>query len=359
MTTPFKTKYPFGVQTKRFATIGFHPGLDPDGYMNAHKKKLGPGQYDPKYCLCLQKAPEKSPWTIKKRTEEFSQTLGFKNHGILENRKYMKCSGGPGIYDIPESIWQAKKCSILTNKDFGMTKRFTTLRNNNPGPGSYGKDIAKTTTMNMNRFSTKETFEFDGFVDRFKPPYKPWAMPPNKYRPVDRNSIEKLLSRVVSKRGPYDLFTGPRDGTTIKNHFAPPLKCSPDKYYSYLDGANYLLLHPNKKMTGQFFKANRFPKYPATRMMMNDISTCYRDPKFPGPASYDIKQSSIRILDKSQHAFNDSKVEARPGRKWEISPGPGRYKIKHPHCSQKKRATCVFLSKTGRQEHKAIDYTTF
>lgn len=359
MATSFKTKHPFGIQTKRFATIGFHPGLDPSGYMNAHKKKLAPGQYDPKYCPCILKIPEVSPWTVKKRTEEFSQSLGYKNHQILEQRNNMKCSGGPGIYDIPESIWKVKRSSKSNDTDFGMTIRFPTLRNDNPGPGSYGKDIAETTTMDTRGFSKTETFEFDGFIDRFKPPYKPWAMAPNKYRPVDRGSIEKLLSRVVSKRGPYDMFTGPRDGTTIKNYFSPPLNCSPDKYYSYLDGVNYLLHHPSKKMTGSFFKATRFPKYPTSRMMMTDISTCYRDPQFPGPASYDIKQSCIRILDKSVFAFNDSKVEARPGRKWEIAPGPGRYKIKHPRCTHVKRGTCVFLSKTKRTEHKAIDYTSF
>lgn len=44
---------PFGVATKRFLGIGFHPGLDPNGVMR-EKTKLGPGEYFPmqfpKFC---------------------------------------------------------------------------------------------------------------------------------------------------------------------------------------------------------------------------------------------------------------------------------------------------------------------
>lgn len=33
-------------------------------------------------------------------------------------------------------------------------------------------------------------------------------------------------------------------------------------------------------------KAERFPKKPCTRMMLADISMCYKDPNHPGPAHY-------------------------------------------------------------------------
>lgn len=38
---------PFGIGTKRFAGIGYHPSLDPSGAMRENKSKLGPGEYYP------------------------------------------------------------------------------------------------------------------------------------------------------------------------------------------------------------------------------------------------------------------------------------------------------------------------
>lgn len=52
---PFKTHAPFGVNTIRFNSIGFHPDLDKDGALNKNKCKLGPGQYDPEVVECLHK----------------------------------------------------------------------------------------------------------------------------------------------------------------------------------------------------------------------------------------------------------------------------------------------------------------
>lgn len=52
---PFKTTAPFGVSTKRFCPIGFHPDLDKDGTLNKNKCTLGPGQYNPERFECLHK----------------------------------------------------------------------------------------------------------------------------------------------------------------------------------------------------------------------------------------------------------------------------------------------------------------
>lgn len=45
---------PFGIGSKRFLGIGFHPLLDPTGSLRKDKSKLGPGEYYPaqfpKFC---------------------------------------------------------------------------------------------------------------------------------------------------------------------------------------------------------------------------------------------------------------------------------------------------------------------
>lgn len=51
----FKTYAPFGMNTKRFCPIGFHPDLDKDGTLNKNKCTLGPGQYNPERFECLHK----------------------------------------------------------------------------------------------------------------------------------------------------------------------------------------------------------------------------------------------------------------------------------------------------------------
>lgn len=151
-------------------------------------------------------------------------------------------------------------------------------------------------------------FEWDGFIDRFKSTAAPWAKPPNLYTPNDPGSISALLNKVVSKRGPYDCFTGPRDGSTIKNHFAPPSFKGPATWiHTWPNELDILLHHASKRRYfvlrslnnrweyiilcvfrhGCFFTTARFGRATA-RHMVDDQTQCYRDPKEPGPGSYDI-----------------------------------------------------------------------
>lgn len=45
---PIKKYAPFGVNTKRFNKIGFHPNLDVSGAMKKEITKTGPGSYNTK-----------------------------------------------------------------------------------------------------------------------------------------------------------------------------------------------------------------------------------------------------------------------------------------------------------------------
>lgn len=87
------------------------------------------------------------------------------------------------------------------------------------------------------------TFEFDGFVSRFKNTEPPFRKAPNRYN----IPVKSIVDKEVSKRGPYDCFTGPRDGTTIKNKFAPPLFKPPDQFFVIPSEMDQLLTHPSKR----------------------------------------------------------------------------------------------------------------
>lgn len=101
--------------------------------------------------------------------------------------------------------------------------------------------------MKHKQITNLPSFEWDGFVARFKDESPVWKKAPNCYDPNDPGSISALLNKVVSKRGPYDCFTGPRDETTIKNHFAPPLFKGPLNWFNtWPNELEILLKHPRK-----------------------------------------------------------------------------------------------------------------
>ncbi|KRT79409.1 hypothetical protein AMK59_8469 [Oryctes borbonicus] len=358
--TKFATHAPFGVQTKRFAPIGYHPKLDSTGLLRAHKTKLSPCDYYPKEYECQYKKVNKavSVWKRKADCEQFAENLGFRNHALLEQRKYYKAVGGPGSYDISEDIYKKKSHSVRKDVNFGNEVKFFHISDYTPAPGTYTGNILNSCLIKR-QLTSKPPFEWDGFVDRFKTPSKSWSKPPNLYNPKDVGSIEALLNRVVSKKGPYNLFTGPRDSTTIKNHFAPPKRCTPDKYYTWPNGLDYLLHHPSKRRCGSYLKDARFRKKPTVRMLIDDLATCYRNPHDPSPATYDTKFDSITKLEPTMHPFNDSVPIVRKGVKWTITPGPGRYNVSLPKCKKVKAQSWVFKSKTGRTEYKPTIYSLF
>lgn len=49
---PFTTHAPFGVATKKFTKIGFHPELDKSGAMKREITKVGPGSFNPRRHQC-------------------------------------------------------------------------------------------------------------------------------------------------------------------------------------------------------------------------------------------------------------------------------------------------------------------
>jgi len=88
-------------------------------------------------------------------------------------------------------------------------------------------------------------------------------------------------------------------------------------------------------------------KKPVTRMMLQNISTCYKDPDEPGPGHYNPrtprKPSSLK-----RYPFDSNVEYARPLPPNGIRPGPGRYKIKQKYRVKGDGWACVFKSKVPR-----------
>lgn len=81
-------------------------------------------------------------------------------------------------------------------------------------------------------------------------------------------------------------------------------------------------------------------------MMLQDISTCYKDPDEPGPASYD-PQTSRKPSPCIRYPF-DSNIEYVRPMPSDITPGPGRYKFKKDYRIKGHGWTCVFKSQVPR-----------
>ncbi|KAJ8964215.1 hypothetical protein NQ314_005044 [Rhamnusium bicolor] len=340
-----KTCAPFGVATKRFVKVGFHPELDISGAMKREITKVGPGGYEPEFPKC--KSKRGMCWRTKWETEEFSKFLGYRNANILEERAFFKSLRGPGTNDIDEGYYKKVDFSVLQDTGFATSKRFQVKESVIvPPPDTYFRNLAKTSTMAKHQFSNVPSFEWDGFIDRLRSREPTYTLPVNRYNIKDGKGTANILNKVVSLRGPYDLFTGPRDGTTIKNYFSPPAFKVPEYSYIKPSDVDVLLTHSSKQRYGRFLKAQRFPKKPTIRCILNDISLCYRNPSDPGPDHYDVSRiKSIIGKDESMYPFDKSQVNARPPTVWKISPGPGRFNPKPIKCIRSKDLLGYFYLK--------------
>ncbi|CAG9834170.1 unnamed protein product [Diabrotica balteata] len=351
---------PFLFATKKFATIGIHPSLDKTGSTKKKITDAGPGSYDPQPAKCTSK--NGYSWKMKLESENFSKHRGHRNPELVKERDFQKTMRGPGTHEVNYDIFKRQCDSKFENVDLGAEKRFVDKTPNFPCANTYFRKFEDLCTVRKKQFSQTPTFEFDGFLDRFRLNLPRHLLPSNiyDYQDHDNKNIADIVKKVVSARGPYDLFTGPRDNTTIKNHFSTPICASPEYYYIKPSNLDVLLHHPSKSRTGKFLQGKRFTK-PILRHILNDLSLCYRNPKDPGPASYNLdKFGSITEKPPNLHPFNTSKSLARPPPAlWNIFPGPGRYNPKPPRCMKQKRASWVFLSKQNRQYYTVVKYSAF
>lgn len=90
--------------------------------------------------------------------------------------------------------------------------------------------------------------------------------------------------------GPYDLFTGPRDNSTMTGYFAPsklpPIKSWPMQIPSTLDRYK----HKSYANYGKISKTDRFLKNPGSRNYLTDLVMCPKDPNSPGPGYYNLQK---------------------------------------------------------------------
>ncbi|XP_036148195.1 lymphocyte expansion molecule [Monomorium pharaonis] len=341
-----KPHFPFNSGTKLDNKLGLHPKL----------KAFAPvspavGSYDPRPIDCKSIIS----WRKQQEAEEFSRIISSKLiKEIIDQKSFIKIECGPGSHEIsrwPESIIEAPCKSLQTNVGFGTVPRFReSYKFTTPGPGYTLRTHNPFFYLEQRRqkgFSDIPTFEFDNLAPRFRETTRTWSLPCNRYNVKHPNSLQVFLDKVISKRGPYDLFTGPRDETTIKRYWTRTKLKEQDNWPQTLPGEIEKLSNKCNYFKGKWSTCPRFTKKPVSRMMLQDIGTCYKDPHEPGPGHYNPrtprKPSTLK-----RYPFDSNIEYVRPIPSSDIRPGPGRYKIKHKYRVKGDGWTCVFKSKVPK-----------
>ncbi|CAH2103650.1 unnamed protein product [Euphydryas editha] len=320
-----KNKAPFGSDVKRFGNSTAHPGLDANGLYLKRPEGCDPCLYNPKaisdiFKVNRNRKSNKDPWRYKAELEDWSKNLGYRNQKVLAKRKWFKSILGPAWHEVVEGTKYKPACK---NLGFGRVSRDKPTTNDTPGPGTYYRRVSFKAPYGSH--SARPTFEREEPC-RFKDNSKKWALAPNRYNIVDKESIELKTKKVVSLRGPYDLFTGKRDESTIKNHFSTSLKCSAATWPIALEST--LNKYKNSHM-GVMNKTNRSLPYRGRNTLV-DMSMCIRKSEDPGPAHYNTRK--FLTFKQNKCGFNSS-YDKPPGYKRVVVwPGVGRYSIKNITC---------------------------
>ncbi|XP_014361192.2 uncharacterized protein LOC106713009 [Papilio machaon] len=310
----------FGSGVKRFGKNTGHPKLDPNGLYISRPEACDPCLYHPQdidkvFDFNKHIKNRVDPWKYKSDLEEWSKNLGYRNQKVLDRKKWFDSLLGPAWHDVQDDKKYEPACN---NVGFGRTPRFKHSTKSIPGPGTYYKHVPYKAPHGPH--SKKQTFEMQEPC-RFKDPAPKWSLAPNRYNIIDKDSIEEKPKKIVSLRGPYDLFTGKRDGTSIKNHFNRTKVSAASWPYS-MKGCmeTYKRSH-----YGEMNKTNR--ELPCrSRNTLVDLAMCIRYPSEPGPGQYDVERP--RQFVQNAQGFNSS-YDRPPGyRRAEVWPAVGRYHVR-------------------------------
>ncbi|KAF9817117.1 hypothetical protein SFRURICE_013905 [Spodoptera frugiperda] len=340
--TKSKKKIGFNSTCERFGRVTGHPNLDPSGLYATRPDGCDPCLYSPIPIHLLCEAThkhkiDKDPWRYKNELEEWAKNLGYRNQKILEQRQWTRSLLGPAWHEVNEVPKYEPACK---NVGFGRTPRFKPmLRHAVPDPGAYYKSVPFKAPYGPH--SSRPTFEREEPC-RFKDTTPKWCLASNRYTIIDKDSIDQKSKKVISIRGPYDLFTGKRDESTIKNHFNTSLKCSAASWPIALKGSleKYKTSH-----FGKLNKTNRSKPYRGRNILI-DLAMCPRRPQDPGPTRYIT--TPPYTFKQYRHGFNSS-YDRPPGyKKVVVWPGVGRYKFSTQRSIAGNGHKHVFLSKIER-----------
>ncbi|XP_026675321.1 lymphocyte expansion molecule-like [Ceratina calcarata] len=343
---------PFNVGSKRDVVIGLHPKL-----YKTSTDTPNVGTYDPQPIKTKCTA---SNWDNELKAEEFAATMGGKiPEKYLIEKDVLRRGRGPGTHEIvqwPDTVLYRPCKTIKRDVGFGGTVPLfqPSWPSTTPGPGYTRNPYRYIDRRRRRGSSCVPTFEYDGLRPRFPPvTTKSWILPCNLYDVRDTRTLDAVLNKVTGKRGPYDLFTGPRDDSTLRSYQATVKLEDRGDWPKSLPSELDKLLHKSNYFKGRFTTCPRFPKISGLRSMLKDLALAYKDPKQPGPGHYDPK-SPRKPTSTKNYPFDINVEFVRPEPLTVLQPGPGRYKIRDVRTVEGNGWTFVFKSKAPRTKFIVI-----
>eukprot|EP00794_Sanderia_malayensis_P007718 gene7718-8557_t len=360
---------PFGTQKSRFDVAGIHPKSKTPGTitqvfydkksMNEENRKLGPGKYNtettgsfcPSAIACKASGPG---WRKAYETSQAAKIPHLLYREEWEKKQAQKRLLGPGSYTIPDSF-KSLETKPGSMRGICSTKapRFESGINETPGPGTYGKNgIPHSAMEQKNKKSASTVGMLDaGSSGKRQLPEVGSALCPGQYN--SKSFTDELSERVISKRGPYDLFTGDRNQPITVGYFAAPSKVNlgPGEYdiKSFLQEWN----DNHKTRHGKFGKVDRTPPVHSERIYCCTLSQWPRKADEPAPGNYDPQKLSKPDSSKRPPFGISAERIDRHARKFFLGStnpvGPGRYNICHWQQSQNANSyRSAFKSHTKR-----------
>lgn len=359
---------PFGTQTSRFNVSGIHPQSKPPGTFTQvpYCKKslswagLAPGCYDinvrDAFNDKVVKLRAEGPgWERQYRVAKLAKMPHLLHRGEAKAAEERKRRLGPGSYEHTDFC---KKMEQKPSSTRGIcqtkAKRFVNKEENFPGPGTYGEGgipSAAAENRQNKSASTIGMLDSGGLNDRSIGRVG-CELPPTQYN--KKTFIDLICNKVVSKRGPYDLFSGSRSKGVSTGHYAvnpASTTLGPGSYNidSFVQNWN----SEHKRKHGIFSKMHveisGLNCTAGERIYCKTLSQCPRAKEEPGPGQYSPRVYSINVAKNKPNApaFGTSANRYRMERT-SNNVGAGRYNIAGNAVKKTNGTKCVFKSSTDR-----------
>ncbi|CAF3699406.1 unnamed protein product [Rotaria sordida] len=330
----------FSVKTPRFQSLGLHPELL-TRVQNPTSSNIGPGCYDliqygnfsDKNVQNRRQGPN---WQQALYTEQMAKIPHSSFKDTYEKRKEDQRRIGPGAYSIDDFLIESdRKPRCIRGALDQLTPRFPKDQlDRAPPPGSYGIPDEKIVDKHWQQGSNIPSFEWNQGPRTL--PSQGSKIGPGTYNL--KSSIDELINKRVSEKGPYQLFTISRSAPITTGHYAilDTWDLSPD--FPSKDYPNSISftheLEKNKKQ-GAFSKLDRFQKKPTDRLAIEHPGLEPKNVDFPGPGTYDInrpwEQSDFhkkKVPFNATSSRNDKRSFTHSGANHSV--GVGRYNLLGP-----------------------------
>ncbi|XP_032826566.2 ciliary microtubule-associated protein 2 [Petromyzon marinus] len=355
---------PFGSATARFNVSGIHPQLKPLGTyteapycsqtMSNQIRALGPGRYNPECSggfgvRAVSRRASGPGWAREVELSRSARTPHFRHREAWEKERTQKSRLGPGIYDTKDFIdLERERPSSRRGVCDTLEERFLNIgKSSTPGPGSYVRPERPGAAW-AHHPASRGPMELSSSVNRSTPETGSGLGPGTHEH---RSFTDELAARVVSARGPYDLFTGRRTDPLRTGWLVAPESLWPGPRGCPQPSMAEALAARTRN--GRFAPEPGPNAQPGLRLCLDAPAHCRREPSWPGPGTYAVNLEAREVRSASRPPFLSSSARFNPrsdrlfmGSQNPV--GPGRYNPRTPAPPPTPRANATPSSSSRR-----------